>query len=166
MSVLLDSPVLLKMLLEGHGLLGVDIKTKTGTLYDSGDQRFTATTISKVGDATAAVLLHPAETKNQYVQVSSFDLTQNIVLETVEKVSRRKFTMEKKSVAGLLTEGQKLLEEGDDGAFYKLVTAMAYSGNEAMYFPEKARLWNQTLELETEETVDSMIEEVLRTCSS
>lgn len=148
--------------MEGKGLLGLDIRTRTGTLFDSGDQKFTTATVAKVGEATAAVLLHAEETKNQYVYVNSFKLTQNLVLEALERVSGSKFSMDKMSVAEILAVGKKSFEEGDwDGAYYKLVTALVYSGNEAVYFPEKAEHWNKVLGLAQEETVDEMIGRVL-----
>lgn len=151
-----------QMLLEGQGLLGLDIKTKTGTLFDSGDLKFTTTTVAKVGEATAAVLRFPKETRNQYVHVHSFELTQNLIWEALERVSGSKFLMDNMSVAELLAIGQERMGNGDwDGAYYKLVTALVYSGLEAACFPDKAEHWNNVLRLKQEETIDEMIERVL-----
>lgn len=142
--------------------MGLDVRTRTGTLFESGDQEFTATTVSKVGEAAAAVLLHPDETKNQFVQVSSYTLTQNLVLQALERVSGDKFAMGRMSVAELQPDGEKCLAEGDWGsAYYKLVTAFLYSRHEGAYFPEKTAYWNKVLGLEQEETVDEMIRRVL-----
>lgn len=150
------------MLLEGHGLLGFDIRAKTGTLFDSGDQKFTTTTGAKVGEAAAAVLSHPSGTKNRYVQVNSFNLTQNLILDALERVSGSKFTMDKGSVAELFAVGKKHLEENDwDGGYYKLVTAAIYSSNEAKNFPGKAEHWNKVLGIEQQETVDEMVARVV-----
>lgn len=150
------------MLLEGQGLLGLDIKTKTGTLYDSGDQRFTTTTIEKVAEATAAVLRHSEQSKNQYVHVNSLELSQNLLLEALERVSGTQFSMNNMSATDLLAVGKSHLEKGDwDGGYYKVVTAIVYSGNEATCFPGKADKWNKVLGLSQEETVDEMIERVL-----
>lgn len=150
------------MLVEGQGLLGLDIRTKTGTLFDTGDEKFTTTTLAKVGEATAAVLLHPAETENQYVQVKSFTLTQNLVREALERASGSKFAMDQMSVAELFAAGKKHMSEGDWGsAYYKSVTALVYSGMEATCFPEKAEHWDKVLGLGQGETVDEMICRVL-----
>lgn len=157
----------MQMLLEGQGLLGLDIKAKTGTLFDSGDQKFTTTTVTKVGEATAAVLVHAASTRDQYVQVSSFSLTQNLVIEALERISGSKYAMDKMSVAQLLAVGKGHLEKGDwDHAYYKLVTAVVYSDNNAVHFPEKAERWNKVLGLVQEETVDEMIGRVLASVQS
>lgn len=151
-----------KMLVEGNGLVGLDVRARTGTLFDSGDQRFTATTVGRVGEAAAAVLLHPDETRNRHVHVASFLLTQNLVLAALERVSEAKFAVEKMSVAELFADGEKRLAEGNlrDG-YYKLVTAFLCSGHDAGCFPEKAAYWNGVLGLGGEETVDQMIGRVL-----
>ena len=70
--------------------------------------------------------------------------------------------MDKMSVAELLADGEKHLTEGDwDSAYYKLVTALQYSGHKAAHLPERAKHWNKVLGLGQEETVDEMIGRVL-----
>ncbi|KAM0188017.1 hypothetical protein ACHAPI_010794 [Fusarium lateritium] len=81
------------LLIEGRGLLCLDIKTKTGELVDSGEPRFTTTTVSQVGKATAAVLSQSHKTKNQYVQVGSYNTTQKQIIEALEKISKTKFEL-------------------------------------------------------------------------
>lgn len=131
-------------------------------MLDFGEHKFTATTLTKVGEATAAVLLRPEETKNQYVQVSSFTLTQRLVRETLEKKSGGKFYMNEMTVAELFAVAKKYQEEGDkQGAYHRLVTAFVCSGNEGVCFPEKARHWNKVLGLDQKETLDEVIERVL-----
>ncbi|VUC29821.1 unnamed protein product [Clonostachys rosea] len=151
-----------RMLEEGRGLLGWDIKTASGTLFDSGNQRFTASTLRKVAEAITAVLLHADETKNQYVQVSSFNLSQNTVWEALEKVHGKPFAMKRMSTADLQALATKHLAGGDlDSAYYELVTAAVYSGSEVIHFPERAAHWNSILGLVQDESLDEMVERVL-----
>ncbi|KPA36284.1 isoflavone reductase irl, partial [Fusarium langsethiae] len=64
-TALFTGPWIDWMLIEGKGLLCLDIKSKTGELVDGGRPKFTTTTVSQVGEATAAALMHFDETKNQ-----------------------------------------------------------------------------------------------------
>lgn len=159
----LTSCVLQQLLEEGQGLIGWDIRSKSGVIYDSGDKKFTTSTVAKVVQATAAVLLHAEETKNQYVHVSSFTLTQNMVWEALERVSGSKFKTSKGTVAELHAAAKKHLEEGDwDRAYYEMVTVTVYSGTSVIYFPERADYWNKVLGLVQEEGLDETLKQVLK----
>ncbi|KAI3321770.1 NAD(P)-binding protein [Xylariaceae sp. AK1471] len=150
------------MLEEGHGLLCFDIKSRTATIIDSGDQKFTAITIKLAAEATASVLLHPEETKNRYMQVHSFTLTQNMILAALERISGNKFSINKLSRVELLARATKYQEEGDyDTGHHETVTAMIYSGSKVMHFPERAIHGNKVLGLVEEEDLDGMIKRVL-----
>lgn len=139
-----------------------DLKSRRGTLYDSGTTTFTVSTLSTVINAIVATLCNASLTKNQYVNVSSFNLTQNIILQSLERVSGTKFTMEKMSLEKLYEMGEKHVEEGQwEVGYGELVAATVYSGSKLVYFPEKAERWNKTLGIQTEETFDEMIRTVL-----
>lgn len=59
-----------------HNFL-VNFAGPTTPIYDHGDVKFSATTLSTVGKAVAGVLQHLEETKNRYVYVSEAEVTQN-----------------------------------------------------------------------------------------
>lgn len=147
-----------------EGFLSWDLKTKRGILYDAGSTTFTVSTLSTVIRAIVAVLLKPGLTKNQYVHVSSFDLTQNMILESLERISGTKFQMQKMSLEDLYAMGEKHVDEGRWEAGYgELVAATIYSGSVLVCFGEKTEKWNKLLGVETGETLDEMIERVLKT---
>lgn len=151
------------MLEEGRGLLGWDIKTTSGTLFDSGNQEFTATTLRKVAEAISSVLVHADETKNQYVQVASFNLTQNMVWKALENVSGKAFSMKRMSTADLQSLATKHLADGDlDSAYYDLVTATVYSGSVVVHFSDRAAHWNSVLGLAQDESLEEMAGRVFR----
>ncbi|KAI0490406.1 hypothetical protein F4859DRAFT_7151 [Xylaria cf. heliscus] len=150
------------MLEEGQGLLGLDVRSKTATVIDSGEQEFTASTISLVAKATASTLLHPEETRNKYVQVHSFTLSQNLLLEALERVAGAKFARKNMRREDLLALATKHQQDGDNGhGYYELVTAMSYSGSPYTLFPERAARGNELLGLVEEEDLDAMIRRVL-----
>ncbi|KAI0456791.1 hypothetical protein F5B21DRAFT_466751 [Xylaria acuta] len=150
------------MLEEGNGLLGIDVRSKTATIIDSGNQEFTASTMSLVGKATASILLRPGESKNRYVQVHSFTLTQNLILEALERITGTKFSKNKMGREELLALATKHLEEGDyDHGHYELVTAAVYSGSPFTFFPGRATRGNELLGLVEAEDLDGMIKRIL-----
>ncbi|KAF9783635.1 hypothetical protein IL306_008762 [Fusarium sp. DS 682] len=152
------------MLIEGKGLLCLDIKNKTGELVDSGEPKFTTTTVSQVGEATAAALIHSDKTKNEYVHVASYNTTQNQVIEALERILGTKFKLNKLDNRDLFARAIKHIEDGDWGTgYYELATATIYSDAPVTYFPEKAAHWMEVLGLSQDETFDEMITRVLKT---
>ena len=97
------------------GLLCLDIQTKTGELVNSGEPKFTTTTASQVGQATAAALIHSDKTKNEYVYVASYNTSQNQVIEAVERISGIKFQLENLDNKDLYARATKHIEEGNWG---------------------------------------------------
>ncbi|CCT65268.1 related to 2`-hydroxyisoflavone reductase [Fusarium fujikuroi] len=152
------------MLVEGKGLLCLDVKTKTGELVDSGEPKFTTTTASQVGQATAAALLRSDKTKNEYVHVASYNTSQNQVIEALERMSGTKFQLENLDNKDLYARATKHIEEGNWGrGYYELATATVYSDAPVTYFPDKAAHWMKVLGLAQDETFDEMISRVLKT---
>ncbi|KAJ4004813.1 hypothetical protein NW752_009521 [Fusarium irregulare] len=152
------------MLIEGQGLLCLDVKAKTGELVDGGEPRFTTTTVSQVGEATAAALLYSEETKNQYVHISSYNTTQNQLLEALERISGAKFAMKELSQTELYARATKHVEEGRwTTGYYELAASTTYSDDPVTYFPDKAEHWNKVLGLAQGEGFDEMIARVLAT---
>ncbi|KAF4437561.1 hypothetical protein F53441_13010 [Fusarium austroafricanum] len=151
------------MLVEGKGLLCLDIKSKTGELVDNGEPKFTTTTAPQVGEATAAALLQSDKTKNEYVHVGSYNTTQKQVIEALERISGTKFKLEKLDNKGLYARATKHIEDGDWGTgYYELATATVYSDAPVTYFPEKAARWMETLGLVQDESFDQMVARVLK----
>ncbi|KAI1747348.1 NAD(P)-binding protein [Xylaria castorea] len=150
------------LLEEGHGLLGVDIRSKTATIIDSGNQEFTTSTMPLVTKATTSTLLRPEETKNRYVHVHSFTLTQNLLLEAVERVTGTEFAKEKTSREDLLARAAKHMEEGDyEHGYYETVNTVIYSGPPVSLFPERAARGKKLLGLVETEDLDEMVKGVL-----
>ncbi|KAK0370403.1 hypothetical protein CLIM01_12242 [Colletotrichum limetticola] len=50
---------------------GFDLKNHSATIYDSGNESFTAMSIGRIGKPIAAVFKHPEETKNRYTATVS-----------------------------------------------------------------------------------------------
>lgn len=63
-----------------------DVRSATPKIWNGGDVVFSSTSLPTVGRAVAAVLAHPEETKNRAVRVQDVALTQNQILEIVNRV--------------------------------------------------------------------------------
>jgi nucleoside-diphosphate-sugar epimerase len=73
-------------------------------IFDGGDIKWSATTLETIGKATVAVLLRPDETRNRRLFIESFLISQNELLQVLEKVTGRKWEVEH-------LDSQKFIEE-------------------------------------------------------
>jgi len=99
------------------GSLAVSIPTKTATIYDSGDEKFTATNLPTIGLAVAAILKDPAGTKNRYLDIASFTTTQNEILGILEEETGEKWTVKRATTEDSERVADEKLEKGDYSAF-------------------------------------------------
>jgi len=138
-------------------MMGWDIRLLKATIFNSGDQPYEATNLRQIGKAVASTLLHPLETKNKYIYIHSFTLTQNKVLAALEKALGKKWEVTRSSVKEISASGHEHLRKGNE--FYGLaetVTAAVYGYGNANNFGEKALVWNKVLGL-PEEDLDTTI---------
>lgn len=129
------------------GLFGVDIKSKTATLIDGGTAVVTASTLPTIAKATLAMLEHADETKNQYVYISSFHLSQKDLLEAVEKVDGQKWTVKHITSEDLIAQGNKRMAEGDLMGATDLIGGAAL-GKQALGDSRPWGLWDEKLGIE------------------
>ncbi|TDZ23577.1 Pinoresinol reductase 1 [Colletotrichum orbiculare MAFF 240422] len=103
------------------GLLGIDVKNKTAKIFDSGNERFSASTLGFVGKAVAGVLKNPEATANKYIEVASFTTTQREVLKLVEEQTGASYTVTKVQTSELEKIADDKLAKGDWSAFIELL---------------------------------------------
>lgn len=110
--------------------MGFDTTTHTATIYDSGTELFTGTTLAGIGQAVVGVLQHPEETANRFVKVLSIKTCQNELLRAFETVSERAWTVHRATTAALLERGRAKHRAGDKGWVLDLVVAQLYEEGE------------------------------------
>lgn len=143
------------------GWMGWDVPNGKAVVFDGGETEFEATNVVQIGRAIAAALApgNIDKTKNQYVYINSFTLTQNKVLAVLEKVTGQKFEVSTSTVGELYAENSKKVAE-DPAAGMMLVQAALYGhggvSNFSRYEGGKG-LWNERLGLPKED-----LEETLR----
>lgn len=140
------------------GFLGIDIKSKTATIWDSGETVFTATNVAQIGKAVTRVLQKPEETANRYVYVSSVQTSQKEILDSIERVTGEKWNVVNVNSESKIKELKGKLENGDYSGIFTLVSAAIAAvplGN-----LEKAGLNNDLVGLE-KESLDETVRRVL-----
>ncbi|KAH7355300.1 hypothetical protein BKA65DRAFT_582117 [Rhexocercosporidium sp. MPI-PUGE-AT-0058] len=95
------------------GFLGTSVPNKTSTIIDSGNEPYITTTIPQIARAIVRVLQKPTLTANKYVLITSFQTTQNQILETVERATGQKFEITKVDAESWEKEGVEMLQKGD-----------------------------------------------------
>jgi len=67
------------------GFLQFNLRTHQGLLFDDGDTKWSATTLSTIATAVVRILQKEDETKNRMLFIQSFCITQNELLKSLER---------------------------------------------------------------------------------
>ncbi|KAJ3548353.1 hypothetical protein NM208_g1055 [Fusarium decemcellulare] len=111
---------------------GFDVRKERATIFDSGNEPFTAMTIHSIGKPVAASLSFDKldDTKNRYVGISSLKVTQNEVLAAFEKETGRSWDVNRKNTADVLAEAKNKMANGDfKGGYVGFMIAQMFEDN-------------------------------------
>ncbi|KAI9705306.1 MAG: hypothetical protein M1820_005136 [Bogoriella megaspora] len=146
----------------GGGMMGWDIAARKATIFDSGDQSYEATNVRQIGRAVASVLLHLEETKNRYVYVNSFTLTQNQVLKELERSTGEKFEVTSMTTKEISRIGYENLNKGDvKKGMPQIIFSAVYGYGGLNNFSVNKGLDNEMLGL-PQESLEETIAEVVK----
>ncbi|KAF7549914.1 hypothetical protein G7Z17_g6073 [Cylindrodendrum hubeiense] len=128
--------------------LGMHIKEKKFVLWDEGEGWFSTTTEENTGLAIVNSLASKwEETKNRVIWLSDFAITQKQLLETLERISGDKFTVEKINSAEVIKEKQAAVASGDPYAIYTLIEAGFVVGKYGSHLEKEGEIMNELLGL-------------------
>lgn len=133
----------------GYG--GVNVPARIMTIYDGGDVPFEATNLDQVGKAIAKALKNSDITKNQYVYVNSFTITQNLVLEALERATGEKFKVLHDTVERLWQGGAAQVQDGHVMGVLAMIAGAVYGKGGLGNFSATRGLWNEKLGLASED---------------
>lgn len=128
------------------GFMGLDIATRHAGCIDGGVSVFTSSTLPYIAQAVLASLKHADETKNQYVFIAEFNVSQKQLLEAVEQVHGQRWTTENLKSEDVIADGEKKLAEGDFWGVTALTRAGAM-GKHALADNRTWGLWDEKLGL-------------------
>jgi nucleoside-diphosphate-sugar epimerase len=143
------------------GMLGFDLKNRSVELIDNGTSVCTFTSLSTVGETVVKILDHADETRNQYVFTTSFQVSPRDVLEVIEKVDGKKWSVHYTTCEEVIAKGRKRLDNGDFAGIMDLTRGAAF-GRLALGDESKNGFWNQRLELVEDEDIEEAVRDVLR----
>ena len=95
------------------GLLNIDLRRSTARIYDNGDEKWAASTLVTIGEATARVLQHAdhPRIKNKLVFIQGVQGTQNDLVKAVEAATGKKLELEHVTADGFIKKNKYLLDK-------------------------------------------------------
>ncbi|KAJ4299344.1 hypothetical protein N0V90_004589 [Kalmusia sp. IMI 367209] len=146
--------------------LGIDVKNRKATIWDSGRSRFTATTSSSTGLGVAKALLKPDLTANKQVYLSDFVTNSRDIVESLEKQTGDKFAIEEKQSDPVIKELRAKFDAGEFNATYPLLAISFVSDVDVGYdFEKEQKVWNKDLGLPMQ-TLDTVVKEAIALVNS
>lgn len=140
--------------------LHFNLKTKKAEIIDDGNQKSSQATLAQIAKATVRVLQRPEVTKNRMLFIQSFCVSQNEVLQSLEKATGAKWETERYDSEEFIREKKALADKGDLDAIEDLVFVLGViNGN----WEEKPDFAMDLLGLENEdldEVVQKVVDEV------
>ena len=138
------------------GFAGLNVPSRTATIFDGGDIPYEATNLDQVGRAIAKSLKNPEATRNEYVYVNSFTVTQNQVVGALERATGEKFEISHGTVEGLWQDGATQVKEGQLLGTLAMLAGAIYGKGGLANFSVTKGLWNEKLGL-PQEDLDAFI---------
>lgn len=137
---------------------GWNLPERKALIFDRGEYEYEATNVEQIGRAVAAVLKEEnlVETRNNYVYVNSFTVSQNEVLGVLEKVVGEKFEIEEAKVGELVSVGWEGLKLEGGWYGHEWITAALYGNGGVNNFSKTKGLWNERLGLPKEDLEASL----------
>lgn len=144
---------------EHPGFLGWNVPKRQVTLFDGGNVEYEATTVPQIARTILAALKpeYFKATKNQYVFVNSWTLTQKQILEGLERLTGDKFEVSVESAEAFGKKGLDMLAKGDGMGSSNAIVAAIYGHGGLNNYSKTRELWNERLGLPAED-----FEEVLK----
>lgn len=140
------------------GFLKVDLKTRKALVLDDGNAKWPASTLAQVGLASARVLQRAEQTRNKFLFIQSFRVSQNQILQSLEKATATTWEVEKKGSTDFIADANGRAAKGDVSGFYDGIFAHAIS--EANW-EGKDGYANELLGLETQD-LDEEVRKALK----
>ena len=91
-------------------LLSVDLRKRKMKVFDGGEGRWSASTLSRVGEAVVRGLQREEETRNKMLYVQSFCVSQNEVLRSLERATGEKWEVEQVDSGKFIKEMKGVLD--------------------------------------------------------
>ena len=95
------------------GFLGPNVKTKTVTFHDGGDNLACTTTLEQIAKGVAQALKHPEQTRNKPIYVHSVAMSERKMYDIVKKITGMDFQEKNVSIDAVIKDTQEAMDKGD-----------------------------------------------------
>ncbi|KAL4922090.1 hypothetical protein BDW62DRAFT_217916 [Aspergillus aurantiobrunneus] len=148
----------------GIGFLGFDLASRSATIWDGGNKKFTLTNQKQLGEAVVSVLRRPEVSANQHLYISSVETTQNEILAALESSTSSSWTVQHTTTDAQIREANEKLQAGDFNGAVTLALAAIYGDIPGLQanFAKDHTLANNVLGLKDEsvqETIKRVVSE-------
>ncbi|KAL8406852.1 hypothetical protein RB596_005364 [Gaeumannomyces avenae] len=140
-----------------EGFLHADLAARTMDVLDDGERRSSLSTLAQVARAVVAVLREPDAAPNRVLFVQSFCISQNRLLESLERASGAPWTRVEATSAEFVAKYVALRDAGSVAAIEDLVFALGVIDGD---WEQKEDFAMELLRLE-EEDLDSVVKKVV-----
>ncbi|KAH7160422.1 hypothetical protein B0J13DRAFT_602932 [Dactylonectria estremocensis] len=136
------------------GLLGFDLKNQEARIFNGGDVPFSTSPRDLVGQALFALLTDAErfeESKNQFIHLASYTVTQNQVLAVVEKLTGQKFKVHNLTSEEVYHQALEEIEKGMNWGLAFQVQSILFgrdSTGESVGDFRPLGIWHEKLNLE------------------
>lgn len=111
--------------------LGFDLTAHTALIYDDGTAEADFTLLSDIGKAVVAVILHPSETANRYVNVNTFFTSQKAILGALQEATGgEKWTLDHVNAKQANEDGNARVAKGDYSGAVSAIMGFHMGGHE------------------------------------
>ncbi|KAL2125955.1 hypothetical protein VTI74DRAFT_2085 [Chaetomium olivicolor] len=110
-----------------NGKFGINLATKTATIFDSGNEPASASTLVFIAQAVVAVLQREHQTANQYYDIVEHTFTQNQLLRLFEEETGAKFAVTRASTKDLAVIRDEKITRGDRSAFLEALFVYSFA---------------------------------------
>ncbi|MCJ1475488.1 hypothetical protein MMC13_004151 [Lambiella insularis] len=143
------------------GFLGYNLKERKATIYDDGNTVWSTTTLATIGKAVSNAMLVPEKTANKYLFIDSFTVSQNEVLESLERVTNEKWDVKHVDAEGQKKEGLDKFSKGDFSGVMQLLCYGIFVNGHGNNYTKQEGGANELLSL-PKQTLDEVITEVVK----
>ncbi len=148
-----------------RGLFGFNLKEKTALIWENGNTKINTTNIEDIARALVNLLSNPdnlEKAKNTYVYISSFEVTQNQVLQELERATGTTFQVKNVQGDDVKRDAFESLAKGDRNAVGILLQHIACGKEGLSHFGKLAEEGNALVLPSPQEDLRTTIERVAK----
>ncbi|KAF7951283.1 hypothetical protein EAE96_006605 [Botrytis aclada] len=141
--------------------MGFNLKEHKAIIYNEGKDVYSTTTMASIGTALKNALLNPEETTNKYLFISSFDVSQNQILASLEKATDKKWDVTYVDAEEQKKIGMEKMKKGDLSGAMGLIRYINSVKGHGGDFAEYEDMSNELLGVQRED-LDEVVKRIVK----